>query len=73
MARVSTPSHETPFVNVSHARWVTRVLNMLIAVVGRESLLGLILRQTRTEIGSIVPDEKAADATAQAAACYENN
>jgi hypothetical protein len=45
---------------------------MLIAVVGRESLLGLILRQTRSEIVSLVRDEEP-DVPAAKAACYKNN
>jgi hypothetical protein len=45
---------------------------MLIAVVGRDSLLGLILRQTRSEIVSILRDEEPA-APHPKAACYENN
>jgi hypothetical protein len=67
------PSHEdASFFNLGHARWVAGVLSMVIAVVGRESLLGLILRQTRSEILSIVRDEEP-DAAAPEAACYENN
>jgi hypothetical protein len=31
---------------------------MLIAVVGRDSLLGLILRQARSEITSLIRDEQ---------------
>jgi hypothetical protein len=46
------------FFNLPMARWVVGVLAMLIAVVGKESLLGLILRQTRSEILSIVRDEE---------------
>jgi hypothetical protein len=49
---------ETEFFSVSLAKWVTGVLGMLIAVVGQESLLGLILRQTRSEIKSLVRDEE---------------
>jgi hypothetical protein len=40
------------------ARWVIGVLGLLIAVVGEESLLGLILRQTRSEVSSLVKDEE---------------
>jgi hypothetical protein len=72
MARMNPPSPEESFFNLSQARWVTRVLSMLIAVVGRESLLGLILRQTRTEITSIVQDEEPA-AMPDGVACYKNN
>jgi hypothetical protein len=58
------------FFSLAHAKWVAGVLSMLIAVVGKDSLLGLILRQTRSEIISIVRHEET-DATP--AACYENN
>jgi hypothetical protein len=61
MARTTSPSREAPFLNVSQAGWVVRALTMLIAVVGRDSLLGLILRQARSEITSVVqPDEPGA-------------
>jgi hypothetical protein len=43
---------------------------MLIAVVGKNSLLGLILRQTRSEINSIVRHE---DPDAVPATAYRNN
>jgi hypothetical protein len=58
------------FFSLSHAKWVVGVLSMLIAVVGRESLLGLILRQTRSEITSIVRTEEPEAAPAN---CFENN
>ncbi len=45
------------------------VLSMLIAVVGKDSLLGLILRQTCAEINSLVRDEQPNAAMAQ----FENN
>lgn len=54
-----TPSEEAEFFNLELAKWVISVLSMLISVVGRESLLGLILRQTRSEIASLVRDETA--------------
>jgi hypothetical protein len=72
MARMN-PSHEEPcFFSLPQAKWVVGVLSMLIAVVGKESLLGLILRQTRSEIVSILRDEEPAAPPPQAA-CYENN
>ena len=49
--------HYSGFVNVRQARWLVGVLSMLIAVVGKESLLGLILGQTRREIDSLVEAE----------------
>jgi hypothetical protein len=53
-------SETAPFFNLAHARWVVGVLNMLIAVVGKDSLLGLILGQTRSEIASLVRNPAAA-------------
>jgi hypothetical protein len=73
MDDTNTSSCEPSFFNLSHAQWVVRVLSMLIAVVGKESLLGLILRQTRSEITSIVRDETPETTAAKRAACYENN
>ena len=72
MARVKPSSPEPSFFSLAHARWVVGVLNMTIAVVGRQSLLGLILRQTREEITSLVRDESSDVATARAA-CYQDN
>jgi hypothetical protein len=72
MARLNPSADAAPFFNLSHARWVVGVLNMLIAVVGRDSLLGLILRQTRTEITSVINDE-APDPAAARAARYRDN
>ena len=72
MARTNPPADESSFFNLAHARWALGVLSMAIAVVGRDSLLGLILRQTRSEIASIVRDEDSSPATAKAA-CFENN
>jgi len=72
MAKVNGDSKAAPFFNLPHARWVVSVLNMLVAVVGRDSLLGLLLRQTRSEIESIIRDE-APDAATARAAQYQNN
>jgi hypothetical protein len=63
---------ETTFFSLPQAKWVAGVLSMLIAVVGRDSLLGLILRQTRSDVMSLVRAEEPAPAAARAAAC-ENN
>lgn len=49
---------EAGFFNLALAKWVLGILAMLIAVVGRETLLGLILHQTRLEIASLVRDEE---------------
>jgi hypothetical protein len=70
MARAKAHSEEESFFSLPQARWVVGVLSMLIAVVGRESLLGLILRQTRSEIKSIVEDEEPGPTPAS---CYKNN
>jgi hypothetical protein len=59
-------------LNVPHARWVIGVLNLLVAVVGRDTLLGLLLRQTRSEIASVIQEAEADTATARAAH-YQNN
>jgi hypothetical protein len=70
MRRANLPSDDESFFSLPQARWVIGVLSMLIAVVGRESLLGLILRQTRSEIKSIVQDEEPGPTPAS---CYRNN
>jgi hypothetical protein len=70
MASVRPSSGDEFFFSLSQAKWVMGVLSMLIAVVGRESLLGLILRQTRSEIASIVRNE---EPERTPASCYENN
>jgi hypothetical protein len=69
MSRVNS-SREDSFFNLPHAKWVVGVLSMLVAVVGKDSLVGLILRQTRSEITSIIRDEEPKAALSQ---CYENN
>jgi hypothetical protein len=51
-------AQDADFFSVPMAQWVIGVLSMLIAVLGKESLLGLILRQTRSEIASLVRDEQ---------------
>jgi len=66
MAGKNTSNDEASFFNLGHARWVVGVLSMLIAVVGRESLIGLLLRQTRREIDSLIRDEQPAPAVERA-------
>ncbi len=66
------PSDEDTFFNIAHARWVVGVLGMLIAVVGKNSLLGLLLRQTRREIDSVIQDEEPIPAMKRAARYREN-
>lgn len=72
MARKQSSVDEASFFNLAHARWVVGVLGMLIAVVGKESLVGLLLRQTRREIDSLIEDEQPSPAV-QRAARYKDN
>ncbi len=72
MASPHPSSEEASFFSLPHAKWVIGVLNMTIAVVGRDSLLGLILSQTRSEIAEIVRDERP-DAAKARASSYQNN
>jgi len=58
MIRSSKLADETDFFNLRLAKWVIGVLGMLIAVVGDESLVGLILRQTRCDLSGLVRDEE---------------
>jgi hypothetical protein len=58
MKKHDSSADDVSFFNVAQARWVTGVLSMLIAVVGKESLVGLLLRQTRFEITSLLEDEE---------------
>jgi hypothetical protein len=73
MARANPSSQEPSFFSLPHAKWVSGVLNMLIAVVGRKTLLGLILRQTRSEINSLVQDEESGAVAVKRSAAYKNN
>jgi hypothetical protein len=66
------PTEEDTFFNIAHARWVMGVLGMLIAVVGKNSLLGLLLRQTRREIDSVIQDEEPGPAVKRAARYKDN-
>ena len=72
MAKKNPFANEVSFFNLAHARWVIGVLGMLIAVVGKESLLGLLLRQTRFEIDSLIQDEDPTAAVQRAARYREN-
>jgi hypothetical protein len=72
MIRKNTSSDEDSFFNIAHARWVIGVLSMLIAVVGKESLVGLLLRQTRREIDSLIQDEQPTPAVERAARYKDN-
>ena len=72
MIRNYASADETDFFNLPLAKWVVGVLAMLIAVVGRESLVGLILRQTRSDIARLVQDEDSEPDTSRDA-WYTNN
>jgi hypothetical protein len=54
MQRSNSSAPEAPFFNRPHAKWVVGVLSMLIAVVGEDSLLGILLRQTRFDINGLL-------------------
>jgi hypothetical protein len=58
VARMHTSREEVPFLNLRHARWAVGVLKLVIAVVGEESLVGLIIRQARAELVSVLRDEQ---------------
>lgn len=72
MAKKNPSAKEVSFFNLAHARWVAGVLGMLIAVVGKESLLGLLLRQTRLEIESLIQDEEPSPVVERAARFRDN-
>ena len=56
VARMQSSREEVPFLNFRHARWAIGVLKLVIAVVGDESLVGLIVRQARSELVSVLRD-----------------
>ncbi|HWG46505.1 MAG TPA: hypothetical protein VN688_27330 [Gemmataceae bacterium] len=72
MKRSSKSTNEAAFFNRPHAKWVVGVLSMLIAVVGEDSLLGILLRQTRFEIRGLLREEQQTVVPLQAGQ-YENN
>jgi hypothetical protein len=61
VARMQSSRDEVPFLNLRHARWAVGVLKLVIAVVGEESLVGLIVRQARSELVSVLRDEQATE------------
>jgi hypothetical protein len=52
--KTPTSSNQQPLVNPKQARWVHGVLGMLIAVVGKDTMLGMVLGQTQREVRSLV-------------------
>jgi hypothetical protein len=72
MIRKPARDEEVEIFSVPLAKWSIGVLGMMIAVVGKESLLGLILRQTRSEIASLVNDEECT-ARSQSHLWFSNN
>jgi len=58
MMREPAHAENVEIFSVRLAKWSMGVLAMMVAVVGKESLLGLILRQTGSEIASLVRDEQ---------------
>jgi hypothetical protein len=72
MAKKQSHDEDDSFFNVEHGKWVVGVLNLTIAVVGRETLLGLLLRQTRSEVMTLVRDEEP-DPAAGRLAAFKNN
>jgi hypothetical protein len=58
VARMHASKDEVPFLNVRHAKWAVGVLKLVIAVVGEDSLVGLIVRQARSELVSVLRDEQ---------------
>ena len=58
MMRRCKSNEDVEFFSLPMAKSVIGVLEKLVTLVGRESLLGLILRQTRSEIASLVHDEQ---------------
>ena len=72
MAHKNSSANDVSFFNLAQARWVMGVLGMLIAVVGKESLLGLLLQQTRFEINSLIRDEEPSPVVERAARYKDN-
>jgi len=58
MTRRHNRAEEVGFFNLPLAKWVVGVLGVLIGIAGKESLVGLTLRQTRSEIAGFVRDEE---------------
>jgi hypothetical protein len=52
-------SPESPTIDPAEARWANEELSALIAKVGSDSPVSLVLRQARLELMSLVPNEPA--------------
>jgi hypothetical protein len=62
MLNSTKPRESSTLFDPRHARWLLGVLGTLIAVVGADNLLGVILRQARSEIASLIDAEPNAPA-----------
>ncbi len=58
VARMHTSQNEVPVLNLRHAKWAVGVLKLVIAVAGEDSLVGLIVRQARAELVSVLREEQ---------------
>ncbi len=56
-----SPHSQPRLVEPRQARYVSGVLGMLIAMVGRGSPLGVILQQARSEVSSLLRSEAELD------------
>ena len=54
MVLSSLPFPAAPTIDAAEARWASEELRLLIARVGDDSVTGLILRQARQELASLV-------------------
>ena len=52
-------SPESPTIDVSEARWASEELALLIARIGLDSPVSLVLRQARRELASLAPSANA--------------
>ena len=53
---------ETPRTELSKGKYVVATLGLLIDVVGRRSMLGMLLNQTRNEILSLIDSDNRSQA-----------
>ena len=52
-------SPESPTIDASEARWASEELALLIARIGLDSPVSLVLRQARRELASLAPSANA--------------